>query len=105
MNRFLNMALGVASTSTCRQRHGAIVVRHGRVLGSSTNITKNSPKYVDWTHSSIHAEIAALRKARWPRKATIYVARINGQGESRFSKPCANCQIILDEYRIKVVHT
>lgn len=105
MNRFLERACGVALTSTCRQKHGAIVVHHGKVLGASTNIPKNDPKYVDWHSASVHAEIAALRKARWPRKATIYVARVNRFGEIRLSKPCAACQHVLDLYRIKVVHT
>ncbi len=105
MNRYLMMALGVASTSTCRQKHGAIVVKHGRVIGSSTNKTKNDPKYVDWRHASIHAEIAALKQARFQTRSTIYVARINRLGEPRYSKPCANCQEVLDSYKIKVVHT
>jgi len=99
------MALGVASTSTCRQKHGAIVVKHGRILGSATNRTKNDPRYVDWRHSSIHAEVSALRRAGFPTRATIYVARINRLGEARYSKPCANCQEVLDSFRIKVVHT
>lgn len=101
--RFLSMALGVATTSKCNMKHGAIVVKHGHVLGSSTNIWKNDPKNVDYSHSSVHAEIAALRKAGWPRKATVYVARVNNLGESRLSKPCANCQAVLDEMKCKVV--
>lgn len=105
MNRFLGMAMGVALTSSCRQKHGAVVVHHGKVLGLSPNISKNDPKYVDWHSASVHAEIAALRKARWPRKATLYVARTNRFGEPRLSKPCQACQLVLDTYRIKVVHT
>lgn len=99
------MALGVATTSTCRFKHGAVVVKHGRVLGSSPNKMKNSPKYVDWRHSSIHAEIAALKKAGWPKRATVYVARVNNLGEARLSKPCANCQEVLDGLRCKVEWT
>jgi tRNA(Arg) A34 adenosine deaminase TadA len=105
MEKFLERAIGVALTSTCRHKHGAVIVRHGKVLGASPNKSRNNPRYVDWTYASIHAEIAALKRAGWPRKATVYVARVNGLGQPRLSKPCANCQAVLDEYRIKVVHT
>jgi tRNA(Arg) A34 adenosine deaminase TadA len=105
MNKFLERAMGVALTSSCRYRHGAIVVKHGHVLGSGTNRIRNDPKYVDWRSSSIHAEIVALRRASFPKRATIYVARVNRLGEPRLSKPCANCQEVLDGLRIKVIHT
>ena len=99
------MALGVATLSKCRYRHGAVVVKHGRVLGTGSNVTKNSPKFVDWKHSSIHAEINAMKKAGWPRRATVYVGRINSAGQARLSKPCANCQAVLDEFRCRVQWT
>lgn len=105
MERYLIMALGVASTSTCRHKHGAVIVRHGKVLGTATNRTKNDPRYIDWRHSSIHAEIAAMKKAGWPKRATVYVARINNLGEPRLSKPCDNCQEVLDAFKCKVVFT
>lgn len=103
--RFLDMACGVALESECKFRHGAVVVKHGHVLGSAPNVQKNDPLYVDHKHSQIHAEIGALKKAGWPDKATIYVARVNGHGEARLSKPCANCQEVLDQHRIRVVYT
>ena len=105
MSRFLELAKGVALTSNCRQRHGAIVVRHGRILGAAPNIMKNSPKFVDWRFSSVHAEVRAMRRAGFPKKATVYVARINNFGESRLSKPCASCQEVLDAFHCKVVYT
>lgn len=105
MNKFLERAIGVALTSNCRYKHGALVVRHGRVLGAATNVTKNNPKYIDWKHSSIHAEIAAMKKAGWPKRAIVYVARVNNLGEPRLSKPCANCQEVLDSYKCKVEYT
>lgn len=104
-DRFLTMAMGVALSSKCRMKHGAVVVKHGRILGSSPNLWKNDPKNVHYKHASVHAEMAALRKAGWPTKVTVYVARVNGKGESRLSKPCANCQVVLDEMKIKVVYT
>lgn len=103
VNRFLEMAKGVALTSKCKFQHGAIVVKHGHVLGASPNVQKNDPKYVEFEHSQVHAEIRAMQKAGWPTKATVYVARVNGNGESRLSKPCANCAAVLASYRCRAV--
>lgn len=103
--RFLTMALGVALTSKCRFMHGAIVVKHSKILGSSPNIYKNNPKHSPIESCSVHAEMAAMRKAGWPRKASLYVARINGKGEKRLSKPCATCAAVLEDFKVKVFWT
>jgi len=103
--RFLDMALGVALTSKCRFKHGAVVVKHGRVLSASPNVMKNNPKYVNPKYCSIHAEVRALRIARFPKRATVFVARVNNLGEARLSKPCAGCQSLIDELNCKVVFT
>lgn len=103
--RFLAMAMGVSLTSKCRFKHGAVVVKHGRVRGFGTNIQKNDPKNVDYKHSSVHAEIVAGRKAGWPYKSTIYIARTNNLGQPRMSKPCEKCQAVLDEFKMRVVWT
>lgn len=86
-------------------KHGAIVVKHSRILGFSPNVEKNSPRYVDWEHASVHAEIRAMQRAGWPKKATCYVARVNNHGVIRLSKPCANCQAVLDRFKVRVVYT
>lgn len=103
--RYLDMACGVAMTSECRMKHGAIVVRHSKILGASPNVEKNNPKFTGWENASVHAEIRALKRAGWPVKATVYVARVNNHGERRMSKPCANCQEILNKFKIRVVYT
>lgn len=103
--RFLQMAMGVALGSNCKFRHGAIVIKHGRVLGFSPNLYKNDPRNVNPKYCQIHAEVAALKKAGWPIRATVYVARINGRGEPRLSKPCADCQKTLNTHKAKVVWT
>lgn len=104
-DKFLGMAAGIAMTSKCRFRHGCIVVKSGRVLAASPNIWRNNPLYVDWQHCSIHAEARALRKAGFPKRATVYVCRINRHGELRYSKPCDGCMSLIEELQCKVVHT
>lgn len=81
------------------------MVKHGTILSHSPNIWKNDPKYVNPKFCQIHAEVAAMKRAGWPTKVTVYVARVNGHGQARLSKPCANCQEVLDSYKVKVVWT
>lgn len=104
--RFLAMSAGVALTSKCRMRHGALVVRHGKILSASPNTSRNDPKVVDsYKDCSYHAEARALRKAGYPRRVKVFVSRVNSYGELRLSKPCARCQELIDSLGCKVVHT
>lgn len=105
MNRFLAMAMGVAATSKCRHKHGALVVKHSHILGAAPNVQRNDPRYVDWRHASVHAEVRAMKRAGWPIGATVFIARVNSAGEPRLSKPCVNCAEILSSFKSKVVWT
>lgn len=108
---FLAVARYMASKSESRRKHGAIVVKSGRVLGTGYNKDTNNPYTVSpehiKTHCSRHAEIEAIRDANWNvRGATIYVARINNNGEDRYSKPCGYCErVIIDTEIKKVIYT
>lgn len=108
---FLAVARYMASKSESRRKHGAIVVKSGRVLGTGYNKDTNNPYTVSpehiKTHCSRHAEIEAIRDANWNvRGATIYVARINNSGEDRYSKPCGYCErVIIDTEIKKVIYT
>jgi deoxycytidylate deaminase len=91
-----------------RQRHGAVVVKSGRVIGTGYNKNKNHPLQVSpehiKTHCSRHAEVEAIRDARFAVEgATLYVARVNNQGQDRNSKPCKYCQAVISATKIKKV--
>ena len=105
---FLSIARYLANKSTSRRRHGAVVVKSGRVLGTGFNKDTNNPIIVSPEHiktnCSRHAEIEAIRDANWNvRGAILYVARVNAQGVDRDSKPCIRCQVVIDETQIKKV--
>lgn len=102
---FINRAVGVALTSECRWRHGAVIARGSRTVSFSPNIHRNDP---DITHkdSSWHAEDAVLRAfARTlgsayggqniARGTSLYVARVNTKNEPVMSRPCVGCWEIL----------
>ena len=70
------------------------------------NIPRNVTDTYHQQYCSVHAEVDALRNVKDAVGATVYVARINRQGEQRLSKPCLSCQQYLDKRGIKrVVYT
>ena len=102
----LARAVNVAKTSTENNLHGAVIVRGGRVLAVGVNSFRNDPNTVSTPkrESSIHAEIAALKAmGNTAKGATIYVARVNRQGEERMSKPCTNCMDAIVKAGIKKI--
>lgn len=100
----------LAESSTYKNRHGAVVVSGGRVIGTGVNKRRNHPDWVDspTTQAGIHAEMAALRDCGNTPIAggTIYVGRMGRNGFPLMSKPCKNCQRALREAGIrKIVYT
>lgn len=90
-------------------RHGAVLVRGGAVLSLGVNKNqfhsfaakfKKVPK-----HATIHAELSCLLAAGKESASggTMYVVRINPQGEWRMSKPCQMCQAALKHVGVKKV--
>lgn len=108
--RFLRLASNLALSSDCNFKHGAVVVRGGRVISTGINRFKNHPKVVSPEHvkewCSVHAEIDALRKLKDARGATIYVARVGKRGNQTISRPCSRCYDALRDAGVtKVVYT
>jgi deoxycytidylate deaminase len=92
-----------------KQKHGAVIVKGGRVLSLGWNLLKNDPNNVSDEHAklfcSVHAERMAIAKCKKAAGATIYVAR-NKSGNARYSKPCDECQKAIRAAGIvRVVHT
>lgn len=105
---FLSVARYMATKSVSRQKHGAVLVKGGRVLGTGFNKDTNNPFIVSpehiKTHCSRHAEIEAIKDANWNvRGAVLYVARVNRQGKDRYSKPCGYCEAVISDTQIKKV--
>lgn len=106
----LEQAKRIASTSSCRFKHGAVVVKGGRVLSVGVNSQRNDRDVYSTLPDGarqVHAEYAALRALGGDaRGATVYVARVNNFGEARMSMPCSRCQTLLRLAGVKrVVYT
>ena len=95
--------------SNMKQRHGAVIVKGGRVLSQGWNLLKNDPSNVSDEHierfCSVHAEAMAIAKCKKAVGATIYIAR-NKSGVARHSKPCDACERAIIEAGVsRVVYT
>lgn len=113
--RFLDRAVGIAMTSTCRWKHGAVLTKGAKILAWSPNILRNDSR-LDYQGSTFHAEEAALRElCRVTGQSytnstfkgfTAYVARVNNFGETRISRPCKKCwRLLVDKGITEVVYT
>jgi len=105
---YLSVARYLAEKSKSNKRHGAVIVKSGRVVGTGYNKDRNNPLFVSpehiKTHCSRHAEVQAIREAKHNTNgAILYVARVNRQGEDRNSKPCTLCEKAINESNIKKV--
>ena len=105
---YLSAARYFASKSKSNKKHGAVVVKSGRVVGTGYNKDRNHPLFVSpehiKPHCSRHAEVEALREAKNNADgAVLYVARVNRQGQDRNSKPCKLCQAVIQKSKIKKV--
>ena len=91
-------------------KHGAVIVKGGRVLSVGINKFRNHPLIIQpeiiKTVCSVHAEVDALRKIKDARGATIYVARVNNRGAERMSRPCNYCYDAIRKAGIsKIIYT
>lgn len=106
---FLSLAMKVAETSDVDNRHGAVVVKNGRVLSLGINKWRNRGLYQGNTFENVltvHAEVDALSRVSDTEGVVVYVARVGDNGEARFSRPCQHCMAELENRGIKrVVYT
>jgi deoxycytidylate deaminase len=108
---YINVARYIATKSVANKRHGAVIVKGGRVVGTGYNKNRNSTRIVSpeliKTHCSWHAEELAIKDAGDNIKnSIIYIARINKKGQDRNSKPCSKCMLLIKTNKIKkIVYT
>jgi tRNA(Arg) A34 adenosine deaminase TadA len=105
--RLLTLACKLAEASELPQKHGAVIVKSGRVLTvgvnrwRNKNLTHTEPEYNP--NLTYHAEIDALNRFQDVTGATIYIARVGKNNEPRFSRPCSRCLIALKDAGVKKI--
>ena len=104
--RYLNRAIELARLSDHKFRHGAVIVKGGRVVSYGFNTRRNNPiDSVPGTDYTYHAEHNAIRAAA--REATIggkiYIARLSRRGFPTLSRPCDICMVRIIKAGIKEI--
>ena len=114
IQRYLDLARRMAFQSEYgKLRHGAVLVKGGSVINASCNKSNynsfaNRFRPHDRGPATHHAEIGCILGVDKSISdgATVYVVRINKQGQFKLSKPCEMCHNILKFCGIKkVVYT
>jgi len=106
----LRLAEKVAASSSMKQKHGAVIVKGGRVMSIGHNKWRNHPDIIEEDKikqvCSVHAEVDAISRVADTRNAVIYIARVNNGGLPVMSRPCDNCyESILNAGITKIIHT
>lgn len=112
MDKYLNLLKAQANVSQFKRfPMAACIVCKGEVISCESNHLKTHPlqaKYAskpDRIH--LHAEIATLVRARWPRNSVegceMYVGRLLKNGLWGCSKPCSGCLAAIDHAGIKKI--
>ena len=93
--RYLELAKRQAFQSPfSRQRHGAVLVRGGSVINAAFNSSGfNNFGYRFNRYASRHAELGAVLglDKSITQGSTVYVVRVNNEGDYQLSKPCKMC--------------
>lgn len=94
-----------------RQRHAAALVDKNRVVSYGFNSLKTRASVLRHNkgmhaRTCTHAEVDALRKVSDPSGLTLYVASLGRGGEVKNSKPCEDCQRLIDRSGLKrIIYT
>lgn len=92
--RFLNAALEVAGISNLKQRHGAVIVKGGKIVTFGFNTSRNlSVTDLPGNDYTYHAEHNAIKTASREvlQGSRLYVARLSRRGLPALSRPCDYC--------------
>ncbi|HEX9915481.1 MAG TPA: dCMP deaminase family protein [Candidatus Bathyarchaeia archaeon] len=120
---FLNIALSVATRSTClRRKFGAVIVKDNTIVGTGYNgnargvvncheagCIKNlmdSPKGQAYDYCpAVHAEENAIINSNRADRidATLYIAGLDADGRHTMALPCQRCQRKIINSQIKEV--
>ena len=105
----IKQASEIAQKSEHKQRVGAVIYKNRYIISKGYNTAMRSVRSISKQFLkmdfSIHAEVAAIIKARRTLKGyDILVVRINNGGELRNARPCEYCLGYLDYVGINNIY-
>jgi cytidine deaminase len=96
-NTLIQIAKEKAKQSNCRYKVSAVGFdKKGRYLGATFN-----KRRFHFKGGGIHAEVSLIKKYG-SRLKSIFICRINKQGNLLNISPCKNCQTVADKLGIKI---
>ncbi len=110
--RYIEFAKRVAEQSDYGKfRHGAVLVKGSSVRNISCNKHRHcsfGARFRKEGHgeATLHAELGAILgiERSTTQGSTVYVARINKEGEARISKPCPMCEAAMRHVGVRRVY-
>jgi len=107
--RFFELARKAAQDSDYRTKHGAVLTHGPRVMNTAHNSNsycafgtrfRDEPGY-----ATLHAELGVILgiDRNITEGATVYVVRIDTDGEFAMSEPCSMCRAALEHVGIRKV--
>ena len=107
---YIDLAKKAIYQSYHSHRHGAVLVKGGRVINVSHNKLKFNSFASRFRHengewATVHAELGSVLNVerRNTEGATVYVVRVSTTDNFRLSKPCSMCQAAMKWVGIKKV--
>ena len=105
----IKKAADAAEKSEHSEKHGAVMVKNGRVVAVSKNqyCSKKRLSHFKSTRIwSVHAEmgLASMVPKCVAKDSTVCVVRVNKKGELINSEPCDMCKKILIKLGVKKVY-
>jgi tRNA(Arg) A34 adenosine deaminase TadA len=103
--RVFDTALREAAKGQLGFLHGCLAVdsRTGDVIARSYNSYRKGHKKKQSSHAETSAFYSVPRKLR--ARIFLVVVRISRDGSPRLSRPCENCQKIIERYKLVVYYT
>lgn len=100
-------AVQLAKKSVMTQKHGAVIVKGGEIIGQGYNHATTFMSH-SW---SCHAEVAAIlnlknKSRKYLEDATLIVVRVGPVSigcPMKLSKPCENCRKAIEKVGIRKV--
>jgi len=110
--RYIEFAKRVAEQSDYGKfRHGAVLVKGSSVRKISCNKHRHcsfGARFRREGHgeATLHAELGAILgiERSTTQGSTVYVARINREGQARISKPCPMCEAAMRHVGVRRVY-
>jgi deoxycytidylate deaminase len=97
-------ASNISRYSQYKFKLGAVLFKGSKILSTGFNTNKTHPKVMKYfKHGRVHAEFDCLLHAD-PNDivgASIYVLRMNKQGETVIAKPCPMCAKMMKEFGVE----